>query len=164
MQKALVSVANDDEQIYDLCKNMPDGYEPPEFPYGLQFSLSADDFAKADAEGGNPGDTMRFSAMGEVTSVMRGREDSRIEMELCLFAGEDGKFFDLAQPPCICLCAAELDKIGLDDDAERGDLIHLMGTLRMESMSDNEWSGKRVSLQITELAFAENESDESTED
>jgi hypothetical protein len=164
MQPGLTSMALDDDQIYDLCKGTVEGYEPPEYPNRLQFSMSAEDFAKADAEGGDPGDTMRFSAMAEVTSVMRGIDDSRIELEISMFAGEDGKFFDLTMPPCICLCGPELEKLGLDDDAERGDLLHLTGMLRMESVSDNEWSGRRVSLQITDLAFVENESDESTED
>lgn len=159
--RQFADLAHDDEQIYDLSKGMPDGYEPPEYPYGLQFTLSSDDLAKAGGEGGIPGATMRFSAMAEVTSVFKGIKDSRIELEIDEFAGEDGKFFDLANPACICLCGRELEKMELDDDAERGDTIHLIGTARLENYTSSEW-GDRVTLQVTELTF-EDESSESRE-
>lgn len=159
--RQLHDMAHDDDRLYDLSKGMPDDYEPPEYPGGLCFSLTKEDLAKAGADGGEPGATMRFSAMGEVTSIFKGIDDCRIELEITQFAGEDGKFFEPSQPGCICLCGPELEKMDLEADCERGDLIHLIGTARMESSSSTEWGGDMVCLQITELTYAEDESQES---
>jgi hypothetical protein len=146
-----------DEEKYD---RVSPSYEPPDYPPGLSFSLSSDDLEKAEAHGGQPGDMLTFSAMGEVTSVFKGRDDCRIELQIGEFAGEDGKFFDLSEPSYISLCNAELEKMGLEADCERGDTIHLIGEARMESSSSTEHGGDRVTLQITHLA-AEDESSES---
>lgn len=158
----MADMAHNDEQLYDMSKGMPSTYEPPEYPSGLCFSLPESDLEQAGALSGEPGDTMRFSAMGEVTSIFKGIKDTRIELQLGEFAGEDGKFFELSEPAYICLCGAELEKMGLDADCERGDTIHLIGTARMESSSSTEWGGERCSLQVTELTF-EDESQESRE-
>ena len=158
--QSLRSMAYDDDEMLDRMIG-PD-FTPPEHPPGLMFSISKDDLEKAGAVGGDPDDTMRFSAMCEVTSVFRGRQDCRIELEMTMFAGEDGKFFDLSQPAHICLCGPELEKLELDDDAERGDMIHLIGTARMGSSSDTEWGGQTTMLQITELT-CEDESNEARE-
>lgn len=159
---SLKSMAHDDESLFDLSKGMGPGYEPPEYPGGLSFSMPMSDLEQAGAGEGKPDDTMRFSAMGEVTSVMNGREDCRVEVRLNKFAGADGKFFDLASAPTICLCDPQLEKMGLEADCERGDMIHLVGTARLESVSDTEWGGEMAVLQITELTF-EDESQESRE-
>lgn len=156
--RPLAHLAHDDEALYDMSKGMPEDWTPPEYPYHLVFSLSKEDLTAIGAEGGDPGDTMRFSAMAEVTSVYRGRDDSRIELSVALLAGEDGKFHELAQPGHICLCGPELEKMDLGDDAELGDLLHVFGELRLESLMSTEY-GDAVTLQITHLAF-ENESDE----
>ena len=50
--------------------------------------------------------------------------------------------------------------MGLEADCERGDTIHLIGTVRVESVSSTEWGGDRVTLQVTELTYAEDESSE----
>ena len=100
------SVAYDDEERYDRAKGMPPDYEPPEYPCGLCFSISQDDLEAAGGGEIEPNATMRFSAIGEVTSTFVGREDCRIEVELHEFAGEDGKFFDLSGPACICFTGA----------------------------------------------------------
>ena len=160
--RVLANMAHDDDDLYDLSKGMPDDYEPPEYPTGLCMSITCEDLEQAGAEGGEPGATMRFSAMGEVTSNFKGMQDCRIELQIGEFAGEDGKFFDLTDPAYICLCSSQLDKMGLDADCERGDTIHLIGTARLESLSSTEFGGDRCSLQVTELAF-ENESEESRE-
>lgn len=155
------SLAYDDEELYDCAKGMPDDYEPPAYPGGCSFQISLADLEKAGAEDGEPGDTMRFAAMAEVTSVFKGLKDCRIELEICLFAGEDGQFFDLTQPAAICLCGPELEKMDLDADAERGDMIHLIGTARLDSTTSSEW-GEMATLQIVEMTY-EDESEESRE-
>lgn len=160
---SLVSLAHDDEEKYDLAKGLPDSWEPPDYPSGCCFSLTAADLAKAKAEGGDPGDSMRFSAMGEVTSIHKGVDTCRIELELTRFAGDDGKFFDLENPSHICLTQAELGKMDLDADCERGDTIHLVGTARMETSSSTEYGGETVGLQIVELGYVEDESGEARE-
>lgn len=157
----LASMAHDDEQLYDLAKGMPKDYDPPEYPPSLSFTLSSDDLKEAGGEGGQPGETMRFSAMGEVTSIFRSEDDCRVELELTEFAGEDGKFFDLDDPAHICLCAAQLDRMGLEADCERGDTIHLIGEARLVSCVESEL-GDRCMLQITAMTF-EDESAESRE-
>jgi len=159
----LHDMAYDDDDQWDHLKKQAQGPELPDYPYGLCFSLPVEDLEEAGAEDGEPGDTMRFSAMGEVTAVTRGTDASRVELELTEFAGDDGKFFDLSAPVHICLCEPELDKMDLEADCERGDTIHLVGTLRLESTSDSDFGGKRACLQIVELA-CEDESGEARED
>lgn len=163
--RALKSMAHDDEDLYDLAKGMPDDYEPPEYPQGLSFSLSREDLEKIGGKGGEPGQTLRFSAMCCVSSLFRGIDSSRIELAVEMLAGDDGKYFDVEDepfPPTICLTGSELDKLGLEADAERGDLLHLFGTARLDSLSDTGYGGPRACLQITELDY-EDESDEARE-
>ena len=159
--RSLSDVGYSEDEIYDRMAG-PD-FSPPDYPPGLQFSLTSEDLAQAGCEDGEPGDTCRFAAMGEVTSVFKGRDDCRIELQLGEFAGEDGKFFDLSEPAYISLCGPELEKMGLEADCERGDTIHLIGEARMESCSSTEFGGDRCMLQVTHLSYAENESDETRE-
>lgn len=161
---ALRSVGFDDEEKYDLAKKATLGadYEPPDYPSGLCFCISCGDLEKAEAVGGDPGDTMAFSAMGAVTNTYHDVDDCRIELELTEFAGDDGKFFELSMPAHICLTRAELEKIDLSSDAERDDTLHLIGTARLESKSSSEYGGEMCRLQITELN-CEDESEESRE-
>lgn len=158
--RQLKSVAHDDEEMYDLAKGMPDSYEPPEYPGGLCFCVSQEDLAKAGAEEGEPGDTMQFSAMGEVTNTFRGREQCRIEVELTEFAGEDGKFFDLSTPAHLCFTGPELEKVEMSDNAERGDMVHIIGEARLEHLTDSEFGGQMAGLQIIRMTY-EDESSES---
>lgn len=155
----LRSVKYDDEEQYDRSRNMPSDYEPPEYPCGLCFCITKADLEKAGGEGAEPDKTMHFSVMGEVTSTFLGREYCRIEVQLNQFAGDDGKFFGLETPACICFQGPELEKIELSDNAERGDMIHLIGEARIESVSDTEYGGAMVQLQITALNY-EDESNE----
>ena len=166
-----VDMAHDDEQLYELSKDMPDDYDPPEYPSGLCFTVPVSVLEQVEAEGGDPGDTMRFAVMAEVTSVFRSMDDCRVELRITDFAGENGQFVDLDDDdempwmsPSLCLCAAELDKLGLEADCELGDTIHLMGTVRLESLSNDGFSGERARLQIVELTYAEDESGENRED
>lgn len=158
--RQLKSVAHDDEELWDKSRGMPDGYEPPEYPPGMCFCLCEDDLEAAGVTGAKPNATMRFSAMGEVTSTFMDREDCRIEVQLTEFAGEDGKFFDLSQPAHICFTGPELEKVEMSDNAECGDTVHLIGEARLESMSDSEFGGQMARLQITHLTY-EDESAES---
>jgi hypothetical protein len=151
--RQLKSTAYNDEEMYDMSRGMGPNYEPPEYPCGLCFCISKDDLEKAGGEGAEPNATMRFSAMGEVTSTFLGREDCRIEVQLSEFAGDDGKFFDLETPACICFTGPELEKVELSNNAEMGDLIHLIGEARVESISENEFSGGMVQLQVTALDY-----------
>ena len=176
----LYDMAYDDEELYDRAKAMKEGpaVEPPSHPYGLTFSIAPDKLAEAGLEDGEPGDTSDFSAMGEVTSCHRSTKDSRVEVRLTQFAGEDGQFVDLgaddassgetqaipfptSAAPTISLQQRELDKLGLDADCEIGDTIHLVGQVRLESTSKHEYGGECCQLQITHLASVENESEES---
>lgn len=159
----------------DLLDRMSASYEPPSYPYGCQFSLAEDDLEQAAGEKGRVGDVMRFAAMAEVTSVYSGTKDSRIELKINEFAGDDGKFFEITKDigdkddftyqrfGCLCLGTPELQKMGLEADCELGDLIHLIGDAKLESVSRTEKGGDIASLQITRLTFAEDESTESQE-
>jgi hypothetical protein len=156
------SMAHDDDDLYDLAKGMPRDYEPPAYPVGLSFCLTDEDMEKAGFTGYEPGDECRFSAMGCVTSIFKSTDGCRIELELEQFAGEDGQFFDLAEPSHICLCDPQMNRMALDDDAERGDTIHLFGEAEVVSCSSTEIAGDRCQLQITGLNF-ESESEEARE-
>ena len=167
--RPLKSMAHDDEALYDMAKDMPAGYEPPEYPIGLSFTLPQSVLDEVGAEDGDPDDMLHFALMGEVISVFRGRDDSRVELRVTQFAGEDGRFVDVNdnedQPwlsPTICLCEPDLDKLDLEADCEIGDTLHLIGTVRLESVSNDGFSGEQVRLQITELTV-EDESTESRE-
>jgi hypothetical protein len=160
------SLKYDDEESYDLMKTMSGpsmgSLDVPEYPTGCQFSVSQADLERAGLSDTAPNDSVRFSAMGVVTSVFRGREDCRVELELTELAGPDGQFADLDNPAHICLCGPELEKMGLEADCERGDTIHLIGRARVESRYDSEWAGDVCTLQITEMKY-EDESSESRE-
>lgn len=170
--KEPASLEYDDDELLD---RMTAEYEPPSYPYGCRFDLDEADLIKAAGEAGKPGDTLKFAAMAEVTSVFSGRQDSRVELQISEFAGEDGEFHPIKDKPddatddetwrhfgCICLSNAELEKMGLEADCERGDTIHLIGELQLENIARNE-RGEMANLQITRLTFAEDESDESRE-
>jgi hypothetical protein len=160
---SLVSLEHDDNDRDDLERGMPDGYSAPDYPGGCCFSISAADLAKAGLEDGEPGDVCRFSAMGEVTSIFKALDSCRIELQIGEFAGDDGQFFDLEEPAYISLCQRELEKVGLDADCERGDMLHIVGTARLESSSSTEHGGDTHMLQIVEMSYAEDESQESRE-
>lgn len=157
-RSAPVDMAYDDDELID--RQMPE-YEPPSHPPGLIFCVREEDLEKAGCCDGDPGDVMRFSAMGAVTSVVLGPKGSRIELELNEFAGDDGKFFDLEVPAHISLSRAELDKMDLDEDCDVGDTIHLIGEARLETVMRTDGMNL-ATLQVTALTY-EDESAESRE-
>lgn len=151
-------MAMSDDDRYDIEAQ---GVDAPDYPPTLCFCIDEKDLEQAGAAGGDIHDTMRFSAMGEVQSVNIRADWTRIELKLCEFAGEDGKFFGLTTPAHICLCDQELEKLDLDADCELGDMLHLIGTARLEGVSRSEFA-KQATLQIVELTV-EDESQESRE-
>lgn len=172
-RKDPVSLEYSDDDILD---RMTADYEPPSYPYGCQFRICEDDLEQVAGEPGDIGDTMKFAAMAEVTAVHQSADGSRVELKITDFAGEDGDFVQIKDEPegvddsapwlscgCVCLSQTELEKMGLEADCERGDLIHLVGELRLESISRTEQGGDVATLQITHLSYVEDESSESRE-
>ncbi len=157
-QGALADIGYDDDEMLDRANAAAGPIDPPEYPFGCSFCLAEADLIKAAGEEGKPGDEMRFAAMAEVTSCHRGTSGDRVELEIKEFAGADGKFFELSQPGHISLTDRELGKMGLEADCEVGDLIHLIGDARLESVSRSSF-GETANLQITKLSF-EDESEE----
>lgn len=65
----------------------------------------------------------------------------------------------------ICLCKDEIEKLGLEDEMEVGDMVHLHCLAKVTGVSKNETtsgSNLRVELQITHIA-AEGEDEENEE-
>lgn len=163
------SLEYSDDDILD--RMTPDMPEPPSYPYGCRFDLSCDDVEEAAGEVGTPGETMRFAAMATVTSVNCSEGNSRIELQIEEFAGEDGKFFEIDQKGeetwrrfgCISLTGCELAKIDLAPDCALGDTIHLIGEIKLLGFDRHEDRGDVCSLQITKLTY-EDESEESRDE
>lgn len=154
----MVDMEWSDEDKYDHA--MAHEVEPPDYPPGLQFIISRDDLEKfCDASECQPGSSIRFAAMGVATSINRGMGECLIEVELTEMAGEDGQFAPLDNPAAISLCSPELERLDLDEECERGDTIHIIGTARVERTSSPRYGGDSVTLQIVEAAI-EDESDE----
>ena len=67
---------------------------------------------------------------------------------------------------CITIETEQLEKLGIDDDCEVGDMIHLCAMAKVTSISKREKEGGegdvRIELQITHLA-SENEDEEGAE-
>lgn len=173
--RKLKSMEYDDFEKYDFSRKMSAGMpEPPDYPYGLNFSLKREDLEKAGGDPkAKPGATMPFSAIGEVTSCHESEDSCRIEVEFMEFAGSDGEFFALERPTSICLQKPELDKLDLDADCDIGDMIHLVGEACLRSKDrikvydpdgeeDESKSYDSYSFQIERLSFEE-ESEESRE-
>lgn len=160
------SLEYDDDDMLDRMP-FPEA-EPPNYPYGCRFDLACDDVEEAAGEVGTPGESMRFSAMATVTSVHCSEGNSRVELQIEQFAGEDGEFFDITQKGeeewhkfgCISLTGCELAKIDLEPDCELGDTIHLIGEVKLLGFDRHEERGDVCSLQITKLTY-EDESEES---
>lgn len=158
------SIEYDDDQKLDRMVGMagPSMPEPPDYPPGCCFTVGANDLKKAGLDDGKLGDTAHFAAMATVTSVMVDPKYCRIECEITQLAGEDGKFVDLENPAHFSLERSELEKLDLSEDAERGDMLHMIGTVRLDGYHDHEYSdGKMHRLQIVEMCCVEDESAES---
>lgn len=150
---------SDDEKYDQMVSRVEPEDDGPDYPEGLKFMIMKSELAKFCDSDCEPGMTIRFAAMGTATSIDRGREDCRIEVELGEMAGEDGRFVELDMKPSICLCGPELEKIDLEEECEKGDMIHIVGTARVERVSSPAWGEDSVYLQIVEAAI-EDESQE----
>ena len=168
-QGALHDLELDDDEKYDLGHGVD--AEPPDYPSGLTMTLSEEDLEKIGCCEGEPGDTTRFAAMGEVTSVHQSEDDAGVDLQVGEIAGEDGKFVDLEHPAYLHLTHRELGKMGLDCDCEVGDTIHLIGEAklvrisRMKGFAMDEEDAEDINmatLQVTHLGF-EDESAEGRE-
>ena len=156
----LKSMEYDDEEKVD--RFLGPGVELPDHPPGLCFTMNKDQLEEISEGEAEPDAMLHFAAMGTVLSVTKDRKDgTRIELELAEFAGPDGKFEPLENPPAICLCDGEFDKLDVDDDCKKGDMLHLIGMARVERTNDPQFGEGSATLQITHLAVAENESEES---
>lgn len=64
---------------------------------------------------------------------------------------------------CLSLCQDELEKLGLSDEVEVGDMLHIhaMAKVTSVSSSDNEASGpqRRIELQITDMVGEDEDSE-----
>lgn len=60
---------------------------------------------------------------------------------------------------CISLTHEELDKLGLDDNCEVGDILHMVCMAKATSVNKNE-NGCRIEMQIFDIEVLEDESAE----
>lgn len=60
---------------------------------------------------------------------------------------------------CISLTHDELEKLGLDDNCDVGDILHMVCMARAKSVSKNE-SGCRIEMEIFDIEVLENENEE----
>jgi hypothetical protein len=72
-------------------------------------------------------------------------------------------------PPglCICLTEAELEKLDLDDDAEIGDLLHLMCMAKVTSISKQDTGNGpkcRIELAIVMMSVENEDTEDEDED
>lgn len=152
------SMAYDDDEILD--RMMPGLPDVPDYPVGLRFTISDRVLELCDTDGDcGPGDTIRFALMGEAASVERKIDGCRIEIEIAFLALGEGTLTELdpMDRPCLCLLDTELEKLDLDDAAERGDLIHMCGEARVDATNDPRYGDRTVTLQITDLQCVEDE-------
>lgn len=60
---------------------------------------------------------------------------------------------------CISLTNEELDKLGMDDDCEVGDILHMVCMARAKSVNKNE-NGCRIEMEIFDIEVLEDENEE----
>lgn len=157
MMRQMASLEYTDEEKFD--RMFPEMPEPEIYPSGLMLMIDKADLGKLCDGECAPGMTLRFAAMGTATSVYRDSDSVRIEVELGQMAGENGQFAEMDRPPSICLCGPEMEKLDLAEECERGDMIHIIGSARVQSVSSPSYGGDMVGLQITEMCV-EDESEE----
>lgn len=170
--RQLKSMALSDDEQLDWLKSRYGGYavpqgreEPPEYPMGLCFTVREENFEALDIGEVKPGDTVRFAAFARATSVNRRMDGCRVEAEIDFLSLGDSEMVELDEMcrPCLCLDENDHERLDLDEECERGDMLHLIGTAQVKSTDDTQWMGKCLCLQIVE-ASVENESDEAEEE
>jgi hypothetical protein len=165
--RSFASMALSDDEQYDWLRARQLGGDqaPPEYPSGMSFMVREDLFEQLDVDDPRPGDTISFAAMAQCTSVNRTMDGCRMECEIIILKLGDSDFVELPEMcrPCICLDENDHERLDLDEDsAERGHLIHMIGSVRVESTNDTAFGGC-VMLQVIEAA-CEDESQETEED
>ena len=156
----LVSTEYDDETKYE--KTMPWTPEPPDYPPGMTFTIREPDFDELGIEDCRPGETISFAALARCTSCNRSMDGCRMEAEIDFLSLDNGEFVELSDMarPCICLDEDDHERLDLDEDScEKGHMIHLIGTVRVEATNDPSFGDKSVSLTIT-AASLEDEDEE----
>jgi hypothetical protein len=165
--RPLKSLQLDDEDQYDWLKKQRLGpaIDPPEYPPGMCFTVYEPHFEALGIGECNPGESVKFAAMVRATSVMRNTEGCRIEAEIDFLSLGDGQLVELADGvrPSISLDENDHERLDIEEDCQRGDLLHLIGTAQIMECSDTEYGGRALRLQITH-ASVEDESAEGDED
>jgi hypothetical protein len=163
MDRPLTSMEYDDDEVLDRLQAMHGISDPrvPAYPPHLEFMIQIADLDQLvdGAEGVEPGHSMRFAALGEVSSCVIEEDECRIELRLDHMAGPDGKFQKMGMPPTIALCMPECEKMDLDHHCRVGDLLHLIGEAEVQRTNEHEY-GHMAHFQITALEV-EDESEES---
>jgi hypothetical protein len=150
------------EKRRPMPPEVPDTVPPPQYPPELQFRVREADFP---ALGLDPmpvaGTAVRFAAMVRATSVEHEIGGCRIESEIDFLKFGDGPFAELdpAQRPTLAFTRPILARLDCAEDCERGHLLHLIGTARVESTGDTQWGGKNVTLQIVEMAVEDEDAE-----
>lgn len=161
--RPLRSMAHDDDQLFDMAKSRAGlgGGDLPEFPPGLCFTVREANFDALGIEKCDPGDVVKFAAFARATSVSRQVDACRVEAEIDYLSLGDGEMAELddTMRPSICLDESDHERLDLNEDVSQGDMVHLIGMARVNSVDDTPWGGKSISLQITH-ASVENESTE----
>lgn len=157
---ALVSMELDDEEKYDLSQER--GFET-DYPPGLRFTVHACCFGALEiGDGYAHGSSTRFAAMATVMAINIGESDCRVELQIEMLSLGDGPFVDLDRKPFVCFSRREMDRLDLDSDCERGDLLHMNGLARIVEIDKprEDFGGEdSITLQIEQIAI-ENESDD----
>lgn len=163
--RKFASMAHSDDELFDMAKARAgiNDSDIPEYPPGLRFTVRECCFERLGIDGAvQPGATVKFAAMARATSVNRRTDGCRIEAQIDMLSLDEGQFAELEEgmQPSICLNENDHERLDLDDDAEKGDLLHIIGSARVDSTDDPSWGDKSVTFQITD-ATVESESQES---
>jgi hypothetical protein len=153
--RPLKSMALSDDEIYDWAKARAGmSEEPPEYPPGMRFTVREGDFGALGVDVARPGESVRFAALARATSVRRDNDGCRMEVEIDFLSLSDSDMVELGEigRPCLCLDQNDHDRLDLDDEVDRGDMLHLIGTAKVEAVEDTQWGGKALTLQVVEAA------------
>jgi hypothetical protein len=152
--RRFASMAHSDDELFDMAKARAgiSNDDVPEYPPGMRFTIHEADFEALGIGDVQPGANVRFAAFARATSVNRRTDGCRIEAQIEMLSLDEGEFVDLEEEmrPSICLNEHDHERLDLDEEAQRGDMLHLIGTARVESTDDNRYMGRSVSLQIIE--------------
>ena len=98
-------------------------------------------------------------AKGNMVSLIRTAEERAGDMMPSMLSGDNP---DVHPGLCICFNDDSLEKLGIDPDCDRGDLLHLMIMIQVTACHTDA-SGTRIEASIVG-GRVENESDEGMDD